>query len=162
MEEKELIKILLDKCYRYLGVRLRSEHEIRLYLQKRKQPENIIEKIIDILKQKRFVNDREFVTWWVEQRSFHKQKGNMLLKNELLQKGISNDIITSVLEEEPIDELELAKKALSSKEKVLSRLNHEERYKKAILFLQRRGFSYSVSKKAFEEWKSMEYNTDNL
>ncbi len=162
MEENELIRLLLDKCFRYLAVRPRSEHEMRLYLQKRKQSETIIEKTMVILKEKGFVNDGEFVTWWVEQRSFHKQKGNILLKNELLQKGVNKDIIAQVLEDKPIDEVELAKNALVSKGKMLSHFRDGEQYKKAISFLQRRGFSYTVSKKAFEEWKNMEYNTDNL
>lgn len=162
MEEKERTKILLDKCYHYLGVRPRSEHEMRVYLQKRKEPQDIIEKVLAILAEKKFVNDYEFVRWWIEQRSYRRQKGEMILKKELLQKGVHNDIITEVLEDEPIDEIELAKSALSAKSKILQRLTIEERYKKAIMFLQRRGFTYSIAKKAFEEWSNIKYNTDTL
>lgn len=153
---KELLELLLQKCYRFLAVRQRTEQEIIDYLHKKmvkfkiKRPEKFVEIIIKRLKKENLVNDKKFIEWWVEQRSYFKPKGIFVLKQELLKKGVSKDLIDNFFEERSLDELELAKEALRKKEKVLKHLNREEKFKKAINFLLGRGFSYEVSKKAFE------------
>jgi len=155
MDTKELREKLLQKCYRYLSARNRSEKEMRDYLKKKIQrfkldnPEELIEKIIQELKEKNLIDDKKFINWWVEQRSYFKPKGLFVLKQELLQKGINRDLINQVLEENKIDELELAKTALRKKARVLKGLKKEERYQKAISFLMRRGFSFETANKVF-------------
>jgi SOS response regulatory protein OraA/RecX len=49
----------------------------------------------------------------------------------------------------------LAKKVLLKKERILNGLNSEERFKKSINLILRRGFSYGVAKNAFEEFNKI-------
>lgn len=161
MEEKELIELLLQKCYRFLSLRNRTEKEMRDYLQKKTQKNyvhvetghcpvsTIINDVINRLKEEGLVDNKKFISWWVEQRSYFKPKGLFVLKKELLQKGINHDLIDQYFEENKIDELKLAKRALQKKAKVLKELKKEERYQKAISFLVRRGFSFETANKIF-------------
>jgi regulatory protein len=154
MEEKELLESLRQKCYRFLSTRERSEKEIREYLRKKvgkfklDNPERLISLLVHQLKEDGLIDDKKFIAWWVEQRSYFKPKGFFALKQELLQKGINRELIDQYFEENQIDELELAKIALQKKAKVLKGLEKEEFYQRAISFLLRRGFSYEVAQKA--------------
>lgn len=145
----------LNRAYHFLKFRLRTEKELRDYLIRKKAPADLIEKIINKLKKSKFINDKEFIKWWVDQRSYFKPKGRFVLKQELLRKGIAKDLIDDFFENyENNDEDGLAIKALEKKRPSLERLGEKERYQKAINFLLRRGFSFDSAKKAFEIlWK---------
>lgn len=155
MDKKQLLETLLQKCYRFLSLRNRTEKEMRDYLGKKIQrfklnnPQELIEKAIQQLKEQDLIDDKKFIEWWVEQRSYFKPKGPFVLKQELLEKGVAHDLIRQYFEENKIDELALAKQVLQKKQKTLVNLEKEEKFKKASEFLMRRGFSYELAKKTF-------------
>ena len=128
---------LLDKVYRFLAVRPRSEKEITDYFKRKKASPEATEKIFSLLKQQNLIDDPAFAGWWVEQRSTFRPKGKIALKSELKQKGIAPEIIEKELEE--IDELSLAQKALARKK--------FKSTQKLITFLSYRGFSWQTIKK---------------
>jgi regulatory protein len=144
----------LNLSYFYLSIRNRSEKEIRQYLIKKKATEEIIEKIIVSLKEKKFLNDEAFARSWVLNRARLKPKGKVLLKIELHQKGISDEIIQKVLvevQEEIPSELEQAKSLIVKRIERLKGAPRDEIYSKAGGFLARRGFSWDIAKKAIDD-----------
>jgi regulatory protein len=144
----------LDLSYRYLSTRNRSEKEIREYLVGKKASEEVIERIITSLKEHKFLNDEAFAKSWVLNRARLKPKGKVLLKIELRQKGIADEIIDSVLsdvQEEIPDELEQAKQLIVKKMERLQGASRQEIYSKVGGFLSRRGFSWDIVKKAIDE-----------
>ncbi len=148
---------LMERMYGLFNIRQRSEQEIRRYLKnlsfKRKIKdqdeisESAIELLINKLKQKRLINDKEFATAWVESRS--KKKGKIAIKLELIQKGIDKEIIEEALEK-VVDEESVAQKALEKKMNIWKNLPSLELKKKAYEFLMRRGFEYKVVKDIVE------------
>lgn len=155
MEEEDRIRLLVERCYRFIMIRPRTEREMQQYLSKKTKSETIAHKVLIILIDKKLINDEAFARWWVESRSEFKQKGAYALRQELAQKGVNKDTIELVLAQEQIDEDTLAVKALRSKTRAFDIPDREKRFQKAISFLQRRGFSYSIAKKAFEEWNKI-------
>jgi regulatory protein len=154
MDPHEHYEKYLNKAYYYLSIRNRSEKEMREYLVKKKASEEIIEKIIASLKEKKFLNDEMFARSWVLNRARLKPKGKVLLKIELRQKGITQDIIEKVLEdvqEEIPDELEQAKSLIIRRMERLQGAPRDEIYSKVGGFLSRRGFSWDVVKKAIDD-----------
>lgn len=144
-----------DKWYflalRYLQYRPRSTKEIRDYLTKKKAPVAQIDTIIAKLQEQKFLNDKEFAQMWVRTRAALKPTGKHLLKVELIKKGISTEIIDSVIaqsQEESGTDLEMAKILLKKKKDKFKNLPREKLFKKAGGFLQRRGFDYETIKKA--------------
>jgi len=99
MESQEHYEKYLNLAYYYLSIRSRSEKEMRDYLSKKKASEEIVEKIIASLKEHKFLNDETFARSFVLNRARLKPKGKALLKIELRQKGIADDIIQTVLSE---------------------------------------------------------------
>lgn len=150
----DLFENYLTLSYRYLSIRNRSEKEIRDYLTKKNAGQEVIEKIVTSLKDKKFLNDALFARAWVLNRARLKPKGKALLKLELRQKGIAEDIISTVLEEaqeEIPSELEQAKKLIGKRMERLSGKPRQEVYAKVGAFLTRRGFSWGIAKKAIDD-----------
>ena len=144
----------LNLAYFYLSIRNRSEKEMRDYLAKKKASEEVIEKIITSLKEKKFLNDEAFTRSWILNRARVKPKGRVLLKLELRQKGISDDIISTVLsevQEDVPDELEQAKGLIAKRMEKMAGKSRQEIYAKVGGFLSRMIFaiiaaaSFSVS-----------------
>lgn len=155
MDFQKQFEKYLDLSYYFLSIRNRSEKEIRDYLIKKKASSEIIEKIIFGLKEKNFLNDEIFARMWVLNRARIKPKGEILLKIELRQKGIADDIIQKVLEEvqgEIPDELDQAKDLIAKRMERMVGKPKTEIYQKVGGFLSRRGFSWEITKKAIDTY----------
>ena len=163
---------LYNKALRFLSFRPRSEKEIRNYLIKKiknkklnikneleneKSIETTIDSIISKLKEQKFINDKEFVRWWIEQRTIIKPKAARLIKFELKQKGISDELIEN-------SELRIKndlEKAFDLAQKRMSRYKNEEPkriYEKLGRFLAAKGFDYDLIKEVIDQVLSKEYN----
>lgn len=151
MEDGKIIKArAINKILRFLSFRARSEQEVRDFLSKKKFSENVIHQTIDYAKELKLLDDVEFTKWWVEQRSEFRQKGNIVLKNELLQKGINREIIEKVLSENSNEE-KAAQKLFEKSKKKFGDLTNRENFQKAVLYFQRRGFSWDIIKKVLDK-----------
>ncbi len=146
---------LLNKAYFFLKFRPRTKREIKNYLLKKIKNRHFstddVEKVVKELEEENLINDEEFVSWFVEQRKTTRQKSQYVLKKELLRLGVEEELIEKYFLEHPVDEEELAFKALSSKWSRFKDLPEEKRFQKAVNFLLRRGFSFQVSKKIFDK-----------
>jgi regulatory protein len=160
----------LAKALRYLSYRSRSEKELREYLLGKHKPQKknfeapsheIITAVIAKLKEMRFLNDREFAASWVRSRTEYKPKAKTIIKMELRQKGIEDEIIGEVLQEhtEGKDDKTLARELLEKRRKRYEGMDKQERYQKAGGFLARKGFSYEVIKTAIDSVFGKEYNS---
>jgi len=154
MDLQEQFEKYLNLSYRYLTIRNRSEKEIRDYLTKKNAAVEVIEKIIASLREKKFLNDEAFARSWVLNRARLKPKGEAFLKFELRQKGIAQEIIEKVLrevQEEIPDEVEQAKSLIARRMERMKNASRDEIYQKVGSFLARRGYTWSVVKKAIDE-----------
>lgn len=153
MDLQALFEKYLTLSYRYLSIRNRSETEIREYLGKKNAAQEIIDKIVTRLKEKKFLNDEEFARSFVLNRARLKPKGKTLLILELRQKGIAEELIKKVLDEvrgEIPDELSQAKSLIVKKMQKMVGMPKQEIYQKVGGFLARRGYSWDVVKKAID------------
>src|SRR5579872_5301708 len=145
------------RVLKFLNFRPRSEKEIRDYLQKKLQKftgvdSSVIDLIIHKLKQQKFLNDEEFAKMWVRSRTEFKPKGKYLVRQELKQKGISEDIIEEVLGPEirTQSDKDLAIQVLEHKKKKYAPMDRNERFQKAGSMLARRGFSLDTIRAAID------------
>jgi regulatory protein len=90
---------LLEKAIQYsfllLKFRQRSEKEIRERLKRKKFALQVIEKTIEFLKEKNFLDDESFAELWLESRI--NSLGPRRLKQQLRLKGIDDNIIEAQL-----------------------------------------------------------------
>lgn len=154
MDPQVIYQKYLESAVRFLSFRPRSEKEVRDNLLKKKAPPEVIEKVVTWLKEQRFINDEEFTVWWIEQRSKFRPKALSIIKLELKQKGIKSEVIDTVVQGTRYKvqgDLESARKVVEKKIGKYSALEKREIYQKLGSHLARKGFSYDVIKKVFND-----------
>jgi regulatory protein len=140
----------LQSAFRFIGYRQRTEAEVVKKLEQLEFDSDIISTVMIELKEKRYVDDKEFASQWIELRSESKPRSKRFIQFELGKKGISGEIIEEALEKAPDDmvmAVKLGKKYLSR----YSAIKDEEFRKKMIGVLSRRAFPYSVVNDALKE-----------
>lgn len=156
--EEDNYQRLRDYSLRLLSFRPRSVEEIsaklKKYSVKRNFPDKLVEKIIKELKEQKFLDDREFVKWWIEQRHSYKPKGKRAIKIELLQKGVAKETIEQVFAgDEKNSEYELAMRVVNKKLLYLKHLPPEKLKIKIRDLLLRRGFDWETIYKVIDEFR---------
>ncbi len=136
--------LLYNKVLSLISRRPRTEKEIRDYLTKNDAGQTVVQSMIAKLKDRKFLDDEVFAKWFIEQRSTFRPKGKTALVQELRQKGIDRELIEGTFENEPVDEVGLAKAALAKKLRQFDRLPPDKRKEKIIGFLSRRGFTWDT------------------
>lgn len=140
----------LDKVYglvlNLVVRRPRSEREIRDYLRRKGHDEEVATTILNKLSTNGLVSDEAFAKSWVENRRLLKPTSLRKLKLELRQKGISDDIIISVLEADETAEIDVLKQIIVSKRRQTKYQDNE----KLMQYLARQGFNYSDIKTAIQ------------
>ena len=135
-----------EKAYRqamlFLGIRARSEMEVRRNLEKHQIPDVMIDQTITRLREERLLNDGQFAKMWVANRSEFRPRSRRALGVELRQKGLAEADIEFATE--GLDEETLAYSAAQKRLRRLDGLKWLEFRKKLSEFLARRGFEYDV------------------
>lgn len=136
-----------NRCYsaalRYLEFRDRSEQEIRSHLlPKYKDSSVVVERTIERLKQNRLLDDRSFARFWVSGRIAHKPESRSLIRRELLQKGISENIANEAVDK--IDDAACAYKAGLKKGWLMKDLDYPTFARRLGAFLSRRGYNMEI------------------
>lgn len=156
MDEEKHQK-LKDYAFRFLSFRPRSLKEVKGRLMqfsiKRGIPPQIGDQVINELTSQGLIDDTEFAKWWIEQRHTFRPKGTRVIRMELLQKGVSREIVEQVLTltvESKNKELELAFSAASKKLSLWHRLPKDEIKIKVGNFLARRGFDWEIIYKVID------------
>ncbi|MBI5357256.1 RecX family transcriptional regulator [Candidatus Saccharibacteria bacterium] len=119
--------------------RPRSGWEIKDYLKRKGYEASEIEQVVKLLSEKGYVNDLDFARRWVESRRLLKSTSKRKLRLELMQKRVSEEAITKVLEDDETDEAEVLEELIAKKR---SQTRYQDR-EKLIAYLLRQGFNYS-------------------
>ncbi len=104
-----------------------------------------VEQVLNRLIEKKYIDDKKFARFWIENRNQRKGSSIKKLKSELFSKGVSSDIIEQVLDESNRNDEDEIQKIISKKAK---RYTDE---KKLIAYLARQGFSFDEIKKAISK-----------
>lgn len=152
-QEAQFGKVYM-RALEYCLMRPRSSREVADYLYKKTRlqhvhsrktgevreqpgvPESVTARVSALLREKGYIDDERFATFWVESRHQRKGISRRKLQAELQAKGVSSAIIAQVLQEtERSDETEL-QKIIAKK-----RARYDDR-QKFIQYLMRQGFRY--------------------
>lgn len=136
-------EVTYQKALHFLSYRPRSSAEVRQNLTKRGVSEILIEETVNRLQQAGLVNDEAFARAWVENRNTFRPSGKPALRIELRRKGLSDEIVQSVLDAQ-VNEETLAFEAARKYARRLAGLEWSKFRQKLGGFLTRRGFAYTV------------------
>jgi len=139
-----------EEAYNYLGFKARTEKELRQKLGKSGYLEDISEKVIQLMKKYGYLNDEAYVKNYINDRKKFKPSGKRLIKYELSQKGISDEVISRVIEETKLDETELAARVLAKKSRGKD-ISDRKQKEKLYMYLAGKGFDYDTINSAFRQ-----------
>ncbi len=137
-----------EALYRLLAFRARSEREVFQYLTRKKiTPDKILELIAEFRDQG-LINDVEFAKNWIDARRRNKFKSDRAIFAELMQKGVSKEIIQEVfaLSASEANPEELSTKLIEKKINSWQQYPPEKIRLKIYTTLLQRGFDYSTVK----------------
>lgn len=153
LEEEDLSQQYYHQALKYLGYRMRSVYEMRQYLRKKNADAWIIEKVVERLKQERYLDDVEFAERFVQDRIHRSTKGPQLIKQELINlKGIEAAVASEALSQYTEDQqyeraMKIAHKRLQRKQKD----SIKKQLHQIQAALMRNGFPSSIASQVVEQ-----------
>lgn len=90
-------ELLYLKAINYISYQMRTISEVKKQIGKDTKNQALITKIIDELKQNKYLNDKEYVKMYVNEKVELDNVGPKYIKEKLISKGIHFDLITDAL-----------------------------------------------------------------
>jgi regulatory protein len=144
---KGVDQVLSAQRYAFLLLKFRprSEKEIRERLGRKNFSESIIEKTVQFLTEKKFINDRIFAEAWIDFR-ISKLFGIRRIKRELHGKGIEARIIDEsiVRIQKDYSEEDIVEQSARERLEKLKGIDRIKAKNRVYAYLLRRGFTSSV------------------
>jgi len=142
-----------ERALNLLSYRPRSIAELSRRLRQAGFPPSAVETALARLERVGLVDDRVFTRYWVENREEFRPRGHRMLRWELRQKGVPDQIIDEMLA--PLDEAASASRLARRRAPRLRHLDEVAFHRRLSAYLARRGFPYTtiadVVRKAWEE-----------
>ncbi|MDZ5474564.1 recombination regulator RecX [Bacillus sp. 31A1R] len=146
------IRKAYNQSIQYLSRMMRTEKEIRTFLRGKELPEPVIQEVIHKLYEYKFLNDEDYAYSYVRTQMNTSDKGIDLIKRELREKGVQDQLIEKAIGEYPVEaQIETAKKLC---EKYVQKYNRDsDRVIKQKLeqMLLRKGYHSHIINIAMEE-----------
>ena len=138
--------------YRYLSHRDRSVRETADYLGKKGFEQAVVQETLRYFQEANYLDDRRFAEHWARTRAENKQFGKYRLRQELIGKGLSKDLIDETLDTlfETVKEIDLARAVVEKKLPSMQDLPADKRKNRLIGLLQRKGFSGDIIYKVLD------------
>lgn len=143
---------------KYVETSLKTEFQVREYLNKKEYSESIINRVINFLTEYKFIDDVYFANAFTKQYIRNQGKNN--IRQKLLQKGINEEIIDDTLKEfTREDEVSVA---LNLTEKKLITLSKKEKDIRKIkmkinTFLISKGYNFHIINEVIGNFNIKEY-----
>ncbi|MDD5439955.1 MAG: regulatory protein RecX [Candidatus Omnitrophica bacterium] len=145
----------LSKARQYahllLRVKPRSERDIAERLAAKGFDDGIITSVVRQLAAEGAVDDRALARMWVEKRLLGNPRSSSLIKQELVDQGIGEDVADQVLKAEPVDDRAQARRVIDETKKRLTGMSGEKMKKRLFDALLRRGFSEELAEGLLSE-----------
>ena len=153
-EDEKTDALLLS--YRFLQ-RNKTEKQLIDYLYKNKISGEIIDTVIPILNEKKYLNDEDYARRYLNDAMNIKKYGKIKIIYMLRSKGIKNDIIEKIMRDydyelEYLNAEDLLSKKLDAEEKDPKKINSAKKY------LQGRGFEFEIINFAVDEFLGGDLN----
>ena len=140
---------------RFLASRSRSEAQVRERLASRGVEASDIEGVVERLRELGYVNDAEFAAAVIRARTQARARGRRLVAQELQAKGVSEDVVETVLNACYGDELEVARPVAERQARRWQGRGFAEFRQRLGAFLVRRGFEHSTAESLVTElWET--------
>jgi regulatory protein len=149
----------LKLSYFYLARRPRTAREVREYLEAKDEKYQfgtvLIDEVIQELLQVGYLNDHQYVIWYLDQKNRTALKSLSVMRRELRQRGVSDHQVEDVLAQHAVpSQQETAMQALAKRWPQYRKLDQKTRFRRAAAYLGRKGYGYDIIRKAIADRES--------
>jgi len=124
----------------------RSRHELELSLSDKDVPADVAKAVLDRFEEVQLVDDVAFAQAWVQSRQAGRGLSRRALMEELRRKGINDDVARDTLDAiSPAAERAAARALVERKLAAARRLEPQQRLRRLVGMLARKGYSSSVA-----------------
>lgn len=145
----------MDIALNQLGIRSRSEKELRQALARKKFEPDVIAHAMARLAELGYINDERFARDWANYR-LRQGKGPEIVRIELRQKGVAAALISQALATAEVgkdEQADIVLRAARRKFEQLKKLPPRDASRRLTAFLARRGFSPDMVRDALHSLK---------
>jgi regulatory protein len=143
--EKRARNILLFQ----LGRSMKTEHQLRVLLEKREIPSEVAEPLLTRFVEAQLIDDAQYAKSFVASRLAAGGKSSSMLRRELKLKGVDDEKIRDALADlDAEQEFQMALKLATTRASRMTDIEPEKRRRRLLGILMRRGFSSSVASRA--------------
>lgn len=157
----------------FLSYRMRTKKEIYDYLLQKEVDETHIAQVIEKLTEEKLIDDAQFANMFVSSRKNTSTKGPLLIKKELIDKGVSNTIASEAIQQYSYEEqYEKASQWVEKKLNQSKKDSFRQRVNKLRANLLQKGFTQDVVQDVFRnietekdedtEWENTVYQGEKL
>jgi len=171
ISSETLLKIKNSQSYhdtyvaavRLLNYRMRTKQELVQRLRQKQFSSGVIDQVLDKLDGLGLINDSQFAEAFIASKTSSKPIGRKLLVRKLQGKGISRQTASEMVAtlSDDATQLELALKAVKTKQRSLQEFDAAKRKEKLTAFLARRGFDWEIIKKVVHKIIPEGENSEN-
>ena len=150
MDKNQAVKFAI----KLLSIRKRSVFEMRDRLKRKEFEDDVIDEVIKELFEYKYLNDEEFAEAYINDRINFNPRGSFLVKKELREKGIAENIVDQKIKElfPEKKEMELAREAAKKKMGTLNKdLERNKVYQKVGSYLQAKGYASYIIREVLED-----------
>ncbi|SER58392.1 regulatory protein [Gracilibacillus ureilyticus] len=161
IQEKDASYKVYTLSLKFLSYRMRSEQELINYLQNKDIEITFIDEVINRLKREGLLDDLAFSEALVRTRMETSSKGPLLIKKELLEKGINQLIAEKALRQFPYTkQYEKAEQLIRKKLERPSRKSYKQQVDSAKQSLLQKGYSLGVISEVIQQIKTTSNNEE--
>jgi len=154
LEQKENDRKAFYSALTLLNYRMRSTAELRKRLIQKEYYHDTIDRVIEKLNEKKFLNDETFARAFINDKINNRLLGPVALRRELFPHKLDNELIEKLLlkayEETP--EIELVERLLLKRRINEGQKLTQKEKNRLINFLQRRGHTWGVINSVLNKW----------
>lgn len=173
LKEQDDVSKSYHLAIRYLSYRMRTKKEIEDYLKKKEVNPEHIDLVMEQLKQERLIDDLKFAESYIRTKVKTSMKGPLLLKQELIQKGVSEaDVMTAMKEYPKEQQIEQAMKWAQKTFARTGKRSYRMELNRIKAGLMQKGFSKDIISEATRylseeldeknEWSALVYQGEKL
>lgn len=146
LSHESSFEVILSKIYNFLSYRPRTKKEVtdRLSQYIGQEDKSTISEILLKIEELGLLDDHEFALWFIRQRTLHRPRSVLQLRQELLTKGIDKKTISDAIIESEYDEEKMLTQLLTKK--LRSSPSSKSDRQKLTKYLLSKGFPYNLIK----------------
>lgn len=143
---KRIKERAFNYCIWHLGQSSKTRKQLHDKMRERNCPDDIIESTLDKLEEMHYLSDEQYAKNFVISKQTYKNVGARKISQDLRQKGIPQEIIENIFEENTEeDERERAKELLSKRLRSTRNVERQKRINRLVGYLSRNGYNGSIA-----------------